>query len=1129
MQITANGKRLPILSRQTLLVMKLLMIFTLATCLYANANMSAQTVTLTSKQSTLEKVMREVRKQTGYAVVFNNSIKAVAKPVTVEAQDMALESFLQQCFRDQPLTYEILTNKTIVIKEKKVQALVTEGLTPSLDPLPPPPTDVTIIVLNNEGQPLEGASVTVKGNNKGLVTDLNGRVTFKAVDDAATLVVSFTGYQSQEFKINKRTSIAIRLQPSTSELDEMQVIAYGKVSKRFNVGNVTTVKGEDIEKQPVTNVLQALENRVPGLFITQANGLPNGGVTVRLQGQNSINNGSDPLYVIDGVPYFSQLPSTGASNSLLGTSGGQTNGITSGSESPLSYINPSDIESVEVLKDADATAIYGSRAANGAILITTKKGKPGATRLEINSQSGWGKVPKMLDLLNTSQYLSMRREAMRNDGFLPSASPTAVAPYKYAPDLSLWDTTRYTDWQKTLIGGTANYTNLSASLSGGTDFINYLLGATYNRQGVVFPGDYGDKKASVHFAITGSSTNKRFNFQFSGNYMNDDNNIPAFDLTNAIMLPPDAPPPYNADGTLNWAPNATGGYSWSNPYANLYGGYTSVTNNLISNLTMSYRLLPGLDIRNSVGYTTTTTNDENLNPLAKVPPEFQTPSNRYGYFGTRRLNSFIIEPQLNFRRSVKDHSIDILLGATIQQTNTNVSTVTASGFSSDQLLRNFASASSVTGTSNITNQKYAAAFGRFNYRFKNRYIADITVRRDGSSRFGPESRYHNFWSLGGGWIFSEEAKLKKSFPGLSFGKLSASYGTTGSDQIGDYAYLNLYNSSGTFVSPYQGTTGLFPGGLVNPSLQWEETQKTSIALDLGFLRDKILFHVNYARNQSSNQLTQYNLPSMVGAQRVYLNLPATIRNTSWEFSLNTTNIHGGKFSWTTNVNLTIPKNVLAKFDGLSKTNISSFYIVGQPLSFIRLYHFLGVNPQNGMYQVEDIRGNPTLNPVAADKTIMKILDPIYFGGIGNQFRYSGFQLEVFLSFTQRYAKNNLLYSSTYPGNIGNQLASIMDNRWQQPGEIASVQKFSTSAVNTIINGSDFSYAEGFLARVKTVSLSYQLPSRLLQRLHIADCSVYLHGQNMFTITNFHGLDPETQAIGSLPPLRVLTLGVRMKL
>ncbi len=467
----------------------------------------------------LEQVFKEVKKQTGYVFFYDELLIQKTKPVSVKAVNQSLSEFLDNIFRDQPLKYK-LKNKNIIV------AAIEKEVTRSIFSDDNPP--VTGVVRGPDGQPIAGVNVVVKGTKRGVVTDAYGRFTIEA-EQGKTLVVSNIGYNSREITVNRDNNMIVALEISTSKLDEVQIIAYGETSKRLQTGNISTVKGEDIAKQPVNNPLLALQGRVPGLLVTQSNGLPGGGIKVRIQGQNSIRSGTAPLYVVDGVPYPSELP-PGVSIGPLGNSGGLENGAAVGTGNALAYINPSDIESIDVLKDADATAIYGSRAANGAILITTKKGKAGKATFDVNLQHGWASITRKLNMLNSRKYLEMRHEAFVNDATTPSTAN--------APDLFLWDTTRYTDWQKVLIGGTAHYTNINASLSGGTPAIQYLIRGTFQRETSVLPKNFSDRRGSLHFSINSTTTNQKFSFQLLGNYLVDNNHLPVTDLTQyAIALP----------------------------------------------------------------------------------------------------------------------------------------------------------------------------------------------------------------------------------------------------------------------------------------------------------------------------------------------------------------------------------------------------------------------------------------------------------------------------------------------------------------------------------------------------------------------------------------------------------------
>lgn len=470
---------------KTFLIVKITAIILLSACLQVSASGYAQSISLSEKNAPLESVMKKIEQQTGYTFWYKIETIEKAKKVTVEVSNATLDQVLKICFKDQELSYNIV-DKTIVVEEKKA-GKQSGDLSP--------PIDVHGRVTDSLGNPLQGASITVKGmRNKGTIADKDGNFTIKGIAPNSTIVISIVGYEEQQIKLGDRTDIVVVLRQGITSMHDVVISkGYYNTSERLNTGDVSVVSGEEINKQPVTDPILALEGRVPGLYIQQTSGAPGAYSTILIMGQNSIANGSDPFYIIDGVPFSSTSPtSPDIGGGMLGfpqTSGYNVNGVGTGSVaglSPFNLLNPADIESIEVLKDADATAIYGSRGANGVILITTRKGKAGNTRVDANVSSGVGNVTHMIPLMNTQQYLAMRHEAFQNDGLSPQSG--------YDFDLLNWDTTRYTNWQKVLIGNSAPFTNAQISLSGGSANTQFVAGGGYSNQGTVFPGSYSDKK-----------------------------------------------------------------------------------------------------------------------------------------------------------------------------------------------------------------------------------------------------------------------------------------------------------------------------------------------------------------------------------------------------------------------------------------------------------------------------------------------------------------------------------------------------------------------------------------------------------------------------------------------------------
>ncbi|MFY0254156.1 SusC/RagA family TonB-linked outer membrane protein [Chitinophaga sp. 30R24] len=1039
------------------------------------------------------------------------------KRITVQFSETALNEVMAFLLSDKrDLTFE-LHKKSIHIYNTDYSSK-NAYIKKTVDSVPT--NIITGRVTDISGNSIPGATVRIKGTNIGTTTDPDGKFRIPYLSKGEIVTISSIGFSSKDVPVNDK-NIITQLNPFINTLDETVVIAYGTTTKRMNTSNTSTLKGSEFETQPISNPLLALQGRVPGIYIQPSTGVPGAGISVRIQGQNSIQSGNDPLYVIDGTPYISQLLS-GTSPSILGQSGP---GMPLGN--PLNYINPQDIESIDVLKDADATAIYGSRAANGAILITTKKGKAGSTRANININTGWGKVPKKLHLLNTQQYLSMRHEAISNDN-------ASISPTDYDVN-GTWDTTRNTNWQKELLGGTARVTKINAGVSGGDQYTTYLINGGYSKQTNVFPGDYDDKTGSLHFNISNTSLNKKFSIQLSGDYLKDINKLPQVDLTNtALLLSPDAPPLYNADGSLNWA-QVNGISTWTNPLAQqLYNRYTGKTDNLISAMNISYQIIPGLKISSNLGYTRTEMNETIISLLDQYNPESRPYNTRASTFGSSTISSWDIEPQISYQHSLSKGIFEVLIGSTIQQRNSNMSSINASGFNSDVVMEDIKSAANITVASTESDiYKYNALFGRINYNWQDKYIINLTARRDGSSRFGSEKQFHNFGAVGIGWIFTNEDFIKNKQSVLSFGKLKASYGTTGNDQILDYRFLNLYTAIPNPGVPYQGIIGLQPTGIPNPYLAWEETRKLNLGIELGFLRDKVIFTANYNHNRSSNQLLAYVLPIFAGYPSITENFPAVVQNTGLELSVNSTNINKRNFTWSTNANLTIPKNKLISFPGLATSSYATGYVVGQPISIQKVFHSLGVDSATGAYLFTTAKGIPTLNPdYSQDRTTILNSAPTFYGGITNNFRYKNIELSFLFSFGKQ---KGIDYSLGYfPGIFNtNQPTSVL-TRWQHPGDQTNIQRFNSnySLFQSFLNAdlySDANWADASYIRLETATLSWHFPETWCKKIHIQNCRLYVNGQNLFTISNYLGLDAKTQSIYNLPLLRVLSIGLMASL
>lgn len=1091
-----------------------------------------QTVSLNFKDAPLQKIFTDIRKQTGYSFAYSESDLLKARPVTVNITNTGLIDALTIVFKEQPLLFTVI-DRVIVIKErpKKIVQYQVSQNEPTVN------LDVKGRVVNEKDEPVAGVSIILKGSNKIFsYTDEDGEFVIKNIPPESTLLLNGINIQPAEVKVNSQIYLHVRVKGKTGKLDEVQVIAYGKSSQRFNIGFVSSVTSEEIQRQPINNPLLALSGRVPGLVVNQANGIPGGGITVRIQGRNNLDNsivGSDPFIVIDGVPYATQNLQSfkgGAIEApILGSSSDDGGYGQTKYGSPLAFINPSDIESITILRDADATAIYGSRAANGAILITTKKGKPGTMKAEVNFQHGFGQVSKKLKLMDSRQYMEMRREGKRNDG-----RPNRMTEWDLR---GVWDTTRYTDWQKELIGGTANFDRASVGVSGGTNTMQYLVGTTYGRETTVFPGKFANSFGALHFNLSVASPNQRFRLQIGASYMSNINRLPAVDYTiYALNLAPVAPALYNSDGGLNWEPDpATGISTWFNPLLRNYTIFETKTNNLVSNGSLSYRIIPGLEMKTTFGFTNRVS-DQFIAALDESEkPELREDRIRKASFSYNTSQSWIVEPQINWQQKWGFHTINVLIGTSLQYQRNDGRSFDVFGQANDLLLRDMSAGTELYGGGiDVSEYKYSALFGRIGYQYNDKYLLNVSGRRDGSSRFGRESQIHDFGSIGAAWIVSQEKFFKKVLPFVSYAKMRGSYGVTGNDQIGDYRFMYLYSSFNAAIA-YQQSTASYPVGLPNPYLEWEETRKFQIGIDLGLWNDQSLLSLNYYRNRTSNSLTYVNMPSVTGFNTLAANLPALIENKGYEIVVSSGSIKLGEFVWSSSINFTAPSNKVLDFPNLENSPLRNSTFIGRPLNTIVTYPYYGVDPLTGIYKVKDSNGNATSTPSISDLLVYLNTSTNWFGGFQNSLNYKRFSLDVLFQFTKR-KSFDLINIGSKPGVFsvndpyfisGNQPVWLMD-RWRKEGDNSKYEKFASTAAVLSYNTGDYMFRDVSFVRLKNISVSYLIPASILKKLKMQDVRLFANAQNVLTLSRYRGLDPETLSTTSLPPLRMVTFGTQMK-
>ncbi|WP_412468263.1 TonB-dependent receptor [Pedobacter sp. KLB.chiD] len=1059
--------------------------------LYA-VNSSAQSlqdvnVSLGFSKENLQAAFAKIEKQTDFRFAYKKEVISGIKAPRLEIKNRSVKQTLDELLQGSGLKYKLLNNSIIIFKEKS-------ALTPGISLR----EEINGVVKDEKGKEMPGVSVKVKGKTIAAITDNNGAFKIQCSTDDI-LIFSYIGYATIEQPVQSAKPMEVFLELQSGTLDAVVVIGYGTTTKRTNTGSVTTVGAKQIANQPVGDPVAALQGRVAGLDISSVTGYPGSAYNVRLRGQNSISAGTSPLYIVDGVPFISE--------SLSQFSGAN------GSQSPLASINPADIEQIDILKDADATAIYGSRGANGVILITTKKGKSGKPEFTANVYSGISTVGKRVKMLNGAAYLAMRREAYAKDAVTPTEAQ--------APDLLLWDQNLEQNWQDLLIGNSASLSELQLGLSGGTEQTKYLISGTYRDEKIVLPGNLGFKRGALNMSLNHNSVDQKFQFTSSFKYTLDENNTLQSDVTGFFNLAPNFPI-YDAQGNYYWIGNE------QNPMAYFERTNVSNTNNIFANTTLSYQFLKGLTAKVSAGF-----NRMDMKQTQTLPKLGFNPVNYTGSsanYGNGNLSSYIVEPQLTYNVKLGKGSLSALLGGTWQHSLREGQGVTGSGYISDLQLDNIKAATLITPRSySYTKYRYTSVFGRLTYNWDEKYIVNGTFRRDGSSKFGPNNRFGNFGAMGAAWLFSNETFIKDNLPFLSFGKLRGSFGTVGNDQIGDYQFLDSWTPT---TYPYGGIGGISPSRFPNPNYSWEVNRKLEAGLDLGFFNERLLLTTNFYRNRSDNQLIGSTLSSQSGFTSYQANLPALVENKGWEFELNSINLRKKDFSWNTSFNLTVARTKLLEYPDLKNSANATRYVIGQPLSIVMGFDFLGINPQSGVPEFRDLNGDKAITD-PADLIVIGNTMPKFYGGIQNSLTYKNFSLDFFFQFVKQEGPllnyGYLSYANGYA--LRNKDLSALE-RWTTPGVPATIPGASATAGKPIYTAYQNNYrlsnavwGDASFIRMKNVSLRYNFKD-LLKSWKFNNITMYVQGQNLFTITSYDGFDPETKGY-SMPPVSVYTAGLQL--
>lgn len=946
-------------------------------------------------------------------------------------------------------------------------------------------------VVDENGQALPGATVAVKGTSKGTVTSAAGMFTLKDVTSNATITITFQGYLSTAVEVRGQSNLAISLKPDISKLNDVVVVGYGTQRKAASTGSIASVKAADITQTPVTNVAQGLAARVPGVQITQNSAAPGGNISVRIRGTNSINGSSEPLYIIDGI----QITNSGGVSDV----------------SPLSTINPNDIESVEILKDASSTAIYGARGANGVVLISTKRGKSGVTRVQLDTYQGIQNITKKLSMLDASQFAKLEND-IYNSPIYPD--PASLG--------------KGTDWQD-VVYRQANIQNYQASVSGGSEKTQFSLsGNFFNQEGIIISSDF--KRYSLR-ATLDHNISKRFKVGTSivSSYTIN-NNIPtgvnsidgplvSQSIIGATLGAPPTLEPYKADGSLN-------------PFPDQFNGrYREITNPLglaeilnqntikrtLANVYADAKIIPGLSYRASFNADVSNTLNDYYSPIYILGKSEVNANSGSASKGNINTTNWLHESILTYDHTFGAHSLKFTGVYAIQSNMYNDNIINANGFPNDATTNEAVQlAINRTVSSNRTKDALTSYMGRINYGYADKFFLDVTARYDGASKFGENHKWGFFPAIAGAWRIIEEPFLKGSNV-FSDMKLRASYGRTGNaGAIAPYQSLALEGSGSNYQFNHIYTIGISPTGIPNVDLRWEKSIQANAGLDIGLLQDRFTITVDYYNKTTKDLLFVKNLPLSSGYASITGNF-ASIRNKGVEVAANA-RLLTGKFKWNVNANVSVNRNQLLSLEGGTNEYVLSPYSVlrvGQPLGIFKTYVFDGIyqtgetvlpgsGSRIGGVKVADLDNDKQIT--GADQTITGNANPSYIFGFSSNFNYGHFDLSFFLSGVQGNKIFNLSRYSFENGLGGRNLLAGTADRWSPTNPN---NEYASGFQGGRIPVSDRFVEDGSYIRLKNITLGYKLPAIK----YITNARLYISGNNLFTITNYSGYDPEVNSFG----------------
>jgi TonB-linked SusC/RagA family outer membrane protein len=965
------------------------------------------------------------------------------------------------------------------------------------------------VTSNEDGSPLPGVSITLKGTTKGTNTDEKG--TYKITVPAdATLQVSFIGFTTIEQSIGNRSILNFTLSSDVKALNEVIVTGFGSQIKRDLTGNIAKIKASEIQDMPVTTFEQSIQGKAAGVQVNQGTGKLAQGIQVRVRGQSSVSASNEPLYVLDGIPL---------TQGDLGINGGGTN--------PLVDINPQDIESIEILKDASAGAIYGARAANGVVLITTKRGKSGKTKINFGMQFGKSTPTKILKFLNTKQYIDFYRTAAANsdqiDG-IDTTDPDSYTSYMEGfyntQSLGTLGTANQadTDWGS-LAFQEAPSAQYDLNLSGGDEKTTFFIsGQLLDQTGILLGNAFNrmtgrmnlNHKVSDRLNIgMNMGITRSLNERVSGDRQFDN-------PLQLVALPPMTPATDPTTGLpTGTAPGDISIPVYYNAMINIGNAYYNTTvHRNISNVYGEYSIFKGLRFRTEFALDLLNQQEEQYYN-SKTQRNFSAPLG-FGFNRFVRVENYNTNNYFAYDNVVGKHTINATVGLSFQSSQTKTNAAEGRDFPSDAYRMIASAARKTDASSTQSDYRFASYFSRLNYKFNDKFLLGLSARIDGSSRFGADNRYGFFPAVSAGWVISEESFLK-DVELISFMKLRASWGQTGNAEIGNFPQLGLFTGD----AGYGALPGQRPSQLANPSLGWETTNQIDIGLDFGILRNRINGEIDYYEKNTTGLLLNVNVPGSTGFSTQTKNVGA-LTNKGFEFVLNTDNLVG-QFKWRTSLNASTNNNKITDLQGQviegGLANMSRA-VEGQPLGTFFTVEYAGVDPENGdaLFYKNTTGADGTVDRSTtnryndAQRAVIGSPLPKWVAGVTNTFSYKGVELSVFLNgvFGNKLNFYGAGRFSSANGRFEDNQTANQLNAWTPENTDTNVPQARLFFNNGAQASSRF-IEDGSFVRLRNVTLAYNLPKSIINKIKLNNVRLYVTGQNLLTFTKYSGWDPEVNA------------------